>query len=297
LLALISYRSSISKVPELWLVHFLGALVAILQLLSSRYYARRICRTLEDDVIDQMTRPEDLQDLSKWLKTTFSKIHQFRFCLLLSIALTLASIAGSAWMGRYDLINGGTIALEVVGWFQSGMGWYFLIPGATLSTQLARHQYNLFSHDPASSRLVVAITNMLYSALFVAVAIATLFSSGVFLIGQQNPTAQIAFLFLSAWGPIVLIIVVHHIAVMKIVASAKMHALYPIQAAVLEMQARIGSLETDELDRLNKLLDLHKRIHGANILAIDWKGALVIVNTLLLPAASLLVQFLRSAGS
>src|SRR5262244_646360 len=49
LLALISYRSSASKVPELWLVHFCGALVAILQLLSSRYYARRICRTLEDD--------------------------------------------------------------------------------------------------------------------------------------------------------------------------------------------------------------------------------------------------------
>jgi hypothetical protein len=272
------------------LVHSWGALVAVLQLRSSRFFARLLAETIASAVIGNLRRIDDLRELSAWLRHTYRKKRQLIFCFAISVLLTSASIAGLYTVDQFTLINPGTIVLSLIGWFLGATGWYFFVPAVTLSSRLTRYDLCLFDPDPANSNLISSICSMMHAALFVATAIATIFTSGIFLLaGTNDLSTQIAFSVVCAWGPLVFTMLYYHYALFIVIRRTKIAALLPVQAAVLDLQHRVASLDSSQLDRLGKLLDLHKRILGSNSTALDWKGAVTTINTLLLPLASFLV--------
>ena len=269
-------------------VHAWGALVAVLQLRSSRFFAKLLAETIAGAVIGNLRRIDDLRDLSRWLQHTYRKRRQLAFCLATSGWLTLASVAGFYGVKQEALVNPGTIALSLVGWFLGATGWYFIVPAVTLSSRLTRYDLSLFDADPANSNLISSVCSMMYAALFVATAISTIFTAGVYLL-TRNLETLIAFSVICAWGPLVFTMLYYHYALFTVIRRTKISALLPVQAAALDLQHRVTSLDSSQLDRLGKLLDLHKRILGSNSTALDWKGALVTINTLLLPLLSFLV--------
>src|SRR5262249_31681066 len=160
------------------LMHLWAASVAMLQLLSARFYAGRLRHTLSEYVIDHITNVNDLRDLFNWVKATFDKRRQLKFGVLLSSGMTAASIGASIALDRYEFVDAGTVTLGLMGWFQGALGWYFLLPGVTLSMRISRYRFALFSFDPGSSALISALSNMIYSCVLVAVSIATIFTAG-----------------------------------------------------------------------------------------------------------------------
>jgi hypothetical protein len=277
-------------------VHAWGAGVATLQLLSSRYYSRLLRETIVKYVIDSISSLADLRDLAGWVEATFDKRRQLGMSLAIGGIASILGFVGVFVTDHEVLLNPGTILLSVVGWFLGATGWYFLIPGVTLGAHLAKYKLALFSPDPAHSELIGAVCHMMHRALFVAVAIATLFTSGVFLLGTRSLRLQIAFSVVCAWGPLVICLSYYQYCLFKVIRNAKRAALGPLELAVLDLQSRVQLLDAVLFDRLNKLLDLHKRIRESNATALDWRGSLATINTLLLPLISFLVAHSLSVG-
>jgi hypothetical protein len=100
---------------------------------------------------------------------------------------------------------------------------------------------------------------------------------------------RITIVVAGAWAPLITILLFNQYALAKLIERAKRRALDPLETATVDLQSKADSLPVAELDRLNKLLDLHERIQATKGTAIDWKGSLTIFNALLLPTISLIV--------
>lgn len=277
---------------DLVLLHVWMAAVAICQLLSARYYARILCRTVADDVVGAMADWRDVQRLRQWLGRVFDPRRQLVVTLsIAAIAATLSPIVATM-AGKGEWVGVGTVLACFVGWFEGMIGWYFVIVGLTLPGRLLAFRFRLFALDPASSKPISGVAEMITSALFVAGAIATLFTSGVFYFGFDDPVARIAFLVVGAWGPLVGVFLYSQLALARIVSRSKWSALDEIQRRVTALQSTIARSGKEQAAEIGALLDLHDRVRKTRTLALDVKGVLSFVNTLILPLASLAISFL-----
>lgn len=296
LLTIVSWPvDSSAPIGAILALHAWAATVAVLQLRSSWFFAGLLTETLSNSLITAFRNPRDMRDALTWLRRTFGKRRQFIFCLVISVLLTPLSMTGLALAGHDDWINAGSIVLSLCCWFLGATGWYFLIPGVSLSSRLRRYELNLFDADPANSQAIKAICSMMHAALFVSAAIATLFTTGIFLIAPQDVRLQISFSFLCAWGPLVFTMVHYQYSLSVVIRRAKARALGPLERSLVTAQ-RITDLDTAQIEHLGKLMDLHKRILATNNTALDWRESFTAVNTLLLPLISFAVAQLAKLG-
>ena len=271
-------------------VHTWAAAVAVLQLRSSRFFARLLLSTLADSVIDRIKVIEDLRDLNVWLRKSYNKSRQFYFCLTVSIGLTLISFGCLFFSGEQKaLLNFGTFLLFLISWFLGATGWYFFFLAVTLSSRLARYRLEMFEFEPASSPLITSICAMMHAALFVSAVIATIFTTGLFLFALKSNSVRIVFSLVCAWGPMVFTMLYYQYALFKLIRRSRMSVIVPLQGSIAAFQQNMQHLDGSDIEKLNKLLDLHKRVCSSNSTALDWRGSFATINTLLLPLASLLI--------
>jgi hypothetical protein len=269
-------------------VHLWAVVVAMLQLRSAIYFSRLLSLTLVDEVIDRIRSIENIDDLAMWLRKTYDKRRQFVFCLAVSLLLTTVCFAVIP-IAQPILLNPGTFVLSLVCWFLGATGWYFLIPAVTLSSRLARYDLELFELDPAQSNLISSICAMMHSALFLSALVATVFTAGIFLIGDASVPTQIVFTVVCAWGPLVFTMIYYQYSLFLLIKRAKRKTLAPIQDMLKLSHLNVESIDTLQLEKMNKMLDLHKRISATNSTALDWKGSFTTINTLLIPLMSFLI--------
>ena len=79
-----------------------------------------------------------------------------------------------------------------------------------------------------------------------------------------------------------------HILV-KIISRAKWKTLNAIQAEIEEVQAQVKITDKETMDVINRLIDYHNRIKAARNSALDLRGGLNFLNSLLLPLVAFML--------
>lgn len=277
-------------------LHAWAAAVAVLQLRSSSFFAELLKETLSGSIVTSLRDPRDMRDALSWLRLTFNRRRQLYFCLAISALATPASMFGLVLADHSDWVNGGSVLLALLGWFLGATGWYFLIPGVALSSRLRRYELSLFEADPANSQVVRSICSMMHSALFVSAAIATLFTTGIFLIAPGNLQLQISFSVVCAWGPLLFTMTYYQYSLAVVIRRTKARVLMPLERTLAAAQKDVLTKDSTQVERLGKLMDMHRRILVTSNTALDWRGSFATVNTLLLPLASFAVVQLAKLG-
>ncbi|WP_431286303.1 hypothetical protein [Roseateles chitinivorans] len=289
-----SNSAAVKDIAAIFAFHCWGACVAVLQLRSSWFFANLLTDTLSTTIINSFCNPNDMRDVLTWLRRTFAKRRQFLFCLTASVLLTPLGLFGIFLAGHGEWINTGSILLSLTCWFLGATGWYFLIPAVSLSSRLRRYKLYLLDVDPANSQAIKAICSMMHAALLTSASIATLFTTGIFLIAPGDLRLQVSFSVVCAWGPLLFTMLYYQYSLATIIRKAKTQALLPLERFIATAQEEMRG-GTAEIDGLTKLMDLHGRFSSTNNTALDWRGFITTVNTLLLPLLSFVVAKISAA--
>lgn len=244
--------------------------------------------TLRESTLGAIESTADLDDLHR----RFSAFYDLR-------KQWLAGLASGVVLGLYspvvvasikDWPSGvGLTALSAITFFLAGIGCYYASLIFGLPNWLSRYQFKLYTADPSSSEVIQRLSDMMDSILFRVALVFVVFTLG--LIYFELLTSQTANLFLAVamWGPLVAIFLSSQQAWRTIITRAKWQTLNEIQAKIEAIKAAQNIAEEETMETVNRLMDYHDRIKAKRNTALDVRGGLNFINSLLLPLLGFVV--------
>jgi len=238
--------------------------------------------TLCESTLDAIESTSDLVDLHHRFTAFYDLRKQWLAGLASGIVLGLYSPMVAASIKDWPSGVGMT-ALSVITFFLSGIGCYYASLIFGLPNWLSRYQFKLYTADPSSSEVIQRLSDMMGSILFRLALVFVVFTLG--LIYFELLTSQTANLFLAVamWGPLVAIFLGSQQAWRTIITRAKWQTLNEIQAKIETIKAEQNIAEEATMETVNRLIDYHDRIKAKRNTALDVRGGLNFINSLLLP--------------
>ena len=267
-----------------------GSSVAVAQAFVAIFYSRRIRTTIAGSVVEAMDEVADISDLRRWVLTLFDKRRQVRRSLGLAGVISAASLLFLYYRDS-EFLKPYTVLFIINCWIQGSFGLYFLVPSLGLATRLSSYRFQLFEFDAARSPIIEDVATMVQETLLVSVMIATFFSTGLFYFGFESAGNKRPLLLLAPWLPILAIFAYYQYALASIILQSQRRSLRQIRRLIEADRLRVLAGESDS--GLQALLKVYDKMRSSSSLAIDPKGVISFVTTLLVPLVTFILSWWR----
>ena len=142
--------------------------------------------------------------------------------------------------------------------------------------------------NPASSEVINHLSSLLGSFVYLIALFAALVT--LYLALSRLLIIQLAAVWFSLWWiPIIVMFILNQTCLSSIIQKAKWRTLGEIQAKVEQLHSSENLGEKDAMETINRLMDYHDRINATRNSALDLRGTLNFVNSLLLPLFAFLL--------
>lgn len=258
------------------------------------FLLRYILINTRDHIIDDIETNNNLADLQKFLLEIGKPRKTLLVVLLISviwpfIALPLFSKQTNINPGIVIDVWIGSCVLGLILYF---IFWYMRFPG-----RLANYEYRVYKLDPTRSQVINHISNILTFPFFVG----AFFQGILFIIGLRffkdffgQSAWFVAFAIFLVWIPLIIHFVNSQMAINNIITSAKWRMLNELQDQIHKQYANPKLYLTENIESINKLMDLYERLHNTYNSRLAISRALSLFNQLLLPVLGLLISNLDS---
>ncbi len=260
----------------------LGGTLIFLNLVLARSTFQRAFDTIRDKLLDGLESSDGLTGVHAWLASA----GVLKWPALLGLCI-YALFVGFILPNPIDnpspvetVVMGGVMLL-----WTGFLLWYMLL-FAVLPLRLSRCQFKLHAEDPASTEVLVDWSGMMnYAAYMFAFMLAT----GTLFTVTAAPFTQRTLLFIvPRWLPLIALFVVNQVAISGLITRSKRATLNDVEAQMEAMRPEGEPPDHETMETLLWVWDYHDRIKGTRDSAIDIRGILNLVNTLLIPLLAFL---------
>jgi hypothetical protein len=252
------------------------------------FLLKYILTTIRDHIVDDIEENENLIKFQEFLseigKTPRAILVVAITCVIWSsVALPSLSTLISINLGVFLAVVVGNSALGLILFF---MSWYMQFP-----SQLGNYQYKLYKLDPAKSKVINYISYILTVPFLVGALFQAMLILGLsFFKDQFKMASQITIIPLFIiWIPLVVHFINSQIAINKIITAAKWHMLNDIQGQIDQQYAKPKFQLTQNIDELNKLMDLYDRLYNTYNSKLVTTRILSLINQLLIPLLTFII--------
>lgn len=252
--------------------------------LVSRYNTTFFC----DHMIDSIEDAKDLEDSRLFcIERLGNRRWMLSYSLFASVVWSILAIS------IFSIFNHGFIGLVhsidvwVFGFCAPGLGLYFIQVLTQLPNRLGNYRYKVYELNPAQSEIISHFATLFtrpFLAIAAFLAICTLISSFF-----SEFLWVLAIVVVIFWIPMIVEFINGQNALNKIIASAKWQALNKIQEQIRKHQDDTNPDAPENIESLNKLMDLYERVYNTNSFKITARSTLELINQLLLPLLAFLI--------
>jgi hypothetical protein len=247
---------------------------------------------LNNYFLDAIGSVSDITDLENRLAKIFSIRKQLFFGIRFSLIIHISLFS-------YDIVAGNAILLSSFGFgliisniilnILYGSSIYIIFEYSFLVIRLGQYRVKLYSADPRKSECIDRLADILnYGMIIVATfsAVLTFFFASY---SELFPLPNLVLLVFLIWGPTIFLFLFNQYALSRLIINTKWRVLNDIQRQITELQTQEKIINEKTVDHINKLMDYHDRISATRNSAINIRGGLSFINSLLLPILALVL--------
>jgi hypothetical protein len=260
----------------------LGGVLIFLNLVIARSTFRRAFDTLRDKLLDGLESGAGLTGLRAWLVSS----GRLRWPALLGLVIYALF---AAFILPNPVENPSPVETIIVGavmllW--TGFLMYYMLLFVILPLRLGRCEFKLHAEDPVSTEVLVDWSGMMsYAAYMFAFMLAT---GTLFTVTAVTFTRTTLLFIIPRWLPLVALFVVNQAAISGLITRSKRATLNDVEAQMEALRPEGEPASNETMETLLWVWDYHDRIKATRDSAIDIKGVMNLVNTLLIPLLAFL---------
>lgn len=262
--------------------------VMLLVIPAFYFLLKYILTTIRDHIVDDMEENDNLIKFQEFLseigKPSRAIVVVILTCIIWSsVALSFLSTLISINLGVFLAV---VVGNSVLGLILFVMSWYMQFP-----SQLGHYQYKLYKLDPAKSKVINYISDILTVPFFAsALAQAMLILGLSFFKDQFKMAAQITLIPLFViWIPLVVHFINSQIAINKIIAEAKWRMLADLQSQIHQQYDKPDLQLPQNIEAVNKLIDLHEKLYNTYNSRLVTTRILSLINQLFIPLLTFII--------
>jgi hypothetical protein len=238
--------------------------------------------------IDSMISVEDLDDLQRRLAASFDLKRLLFFSLAFGLLFGLA--IPIIWlMTRGGFIGFGPFIITLAFAFQGAIATaYIVVVGLTLPARLGKYHFKLYALDPSSSEIIDRLSDLFSNVAYLGATYIAVYTFGIVALNLPLVVALV-FVLLPGWGPLIAFFVISQLILSSIISRAKWRTLNGIQAEIGTRYAVEVITDEEAIDSINRLVEYHNQIRATRNSALDLRGGLNFLNSLLLPLFAFLL--------
>jgi hypothetical protein len=227
-----------------------------------------------------MKDASDLSSLHRILSNLWSVRRSWSFGVSFGLILTFALVKlTSNALGGFIGI-GATIS-SLLASILNGIVLYKIFLMLILPWSLSQYHYELHEPNPSHS---MAIRHLAYSLNTYVYVVAGFTAAFAVWVGSSPITSSSnAVMLVTNWFPIVAQFVSNHVAMARIISSAKWESLAKVESQIRLLQSQTNASDKKTSELISQLSDYHDRISKSRNSALDIGAGLSFLNQLLLP--------------
>jgi len=205
---------------------------------------------------------------------------QWIFCLVYALGFG-TSVGATLGVFNAGTLSIGSIVIIYPVAFIWGMPMYFLLVLLLLPLQLGECEYKLFQADPASTKIISQLSQLLTGLVYLYAAVA---GGSMVYLARAGLLKDIALpAILVSWLPIAALFILSQNALGSIIRRGKWETLSEIQMQVEKIEVQGYLADKDTMDKINRLMDFHDRVKNSRSSSFDIRAGLNFLNSLLFP--------------
>jgi len=235
----------------------------------------------------------DMEDLENWLKKNFDLRKPFLSGIIFGPVLGYILYASWMQVAKMGFHVGTFVTITLASIQAVWVVWYFYPFYVSFPARISHYHYDLYTFDPSSSEVVLQLSQLLTSILYITMAYIVYLTLGLAYFGVLSfdisslDTALIFSLFV--WAPTVILYVTGQQHISGLITRAKWKILNEIQTKNESLYSGQEIPDKVTVERLQQLSDFHDRIKSTPNSALDFRASLNFLNSLLLPVIAFLI--------
>lgn len=242
----------------------------------------RMVEFLQQRVTRSLRSERDVRDLLQWANQWLGKqIPQLLVSLGLGISIALLAFRSIYPASRFAL---GPVLIYFVNFFHISIATYGLLSLIAFVLKLQDWSLLLYTDDPASSPILLELSNELRSyMLYVSGGTALLLLLAGSVHALTITTALIA--LVVVWIPILILFVLGNQAFSRQIIRVKYERLEKIQSEIMEL-SDVEKMDTITVTHVKHLMDYHDRVKASRESLYSYRSIINLIGSLALPTIS-----------
>lgn len=266
---------------DLFLLGLWGVVLGVSSMTLVRMALNMLFDHMLEIGIDSIESVEDLEDLQRRLAASFNLGKLLGFSLAFGFLFGFSILA--IWLTTRGAFFGwGPFIITLALGFQGAIATaHIVVIGLTLPVRLGQYHFKLYSLDPSSSEIIDCLSDLFSNIAYLGAIYIAVYTFGIVALNLPAPVA-ILYVVLPGWGPLVAFFVISQLILARIISRGKWKTLDALQAKIEILHAQGSLTEEETMGAINRLVDYHNRIKATRNSALDLRGSLNFLNSLLL---------------
>jgi len=264
--------------------------ITILNLGAVLIIWRIFLNDVSNRIVRQISAVDNLSDISRWFKKSWSTKSVLTFALPLCLLWTLLGVGATSSITHRFIGFGFTITTALVGSLVGIEFYGFLLP-SSMFTKLKEYQFEINVFSPADSEIGSNISEISTKNLYIEaslVALVTLIATSSF-INQQIRTAMALPVLAFGWTVIITNFLLTRSTLGRIINRTKWKTLNRIRDKMNVIEATGDLSDKDTAERLLRLADIHRQVMASHTKMFNLKSVITLFSQLMLPLIGLLL--------
>lgn len=271
---------------QIGLTYFIYLGFSLIALTTARINIRYFLGNARDHIVDSITDANDLSSLHRFLSKLWSVRQSWFFGLAFGLIVTIVVVKfTSDSIGSF--IGVGATISSLLASILNGIVVYYIFQMLLLPWTLSQYHYELHEPNPSHSMAIRQLSHSLNTYVYVVAAFTAAFTLWV----GSNPitaSSNVIVLFTN-WLPLVAQFISNHVAMGRIISTAKWEILGKIEHQIRSLQNEANTMDRKTAELISQLSNYHDRVSKTRNSALDVNAGFSFLNQLLLPLLAITI--------
>jgi hypothetical protein len=272
--------------PSLILTNLMWVTYTYLVILLSLGIYSRMLEFLRLRLIELMKTEQHIQELQAWTEQWVGRRFQ-QVLFSVGFAALLASVNVYA-IYRTTRLSIGVTQIYFINFFYLGATVYGLISLIAFLIRLRHWSLTLYPDDPASSPILLQLSEQLRDYLLIYSLAIALFMVLTGFVGALNTITVAEFLIFN-WIPILTLFFLAHLTFSSMIMRVKQERMGVIQSRIMKL-SNLDKTDAKTTAQIMSLMDYHDRVKAAKNSLINSQAILNLLGSLAFPSLALLID-------
>jgi hypothetical protein len=237
-------------------------------------------------LIESINMEKQLQELQAWAEQWLGRdFRQVLFCVAFGFLLATVNVYA---IYQTTHLSVGVTLIYFINFFHLGGAVYGLISLIAFLLRLRHWNLSLYPDDPASSPILLQLSEQLRDYLLVYSSGIALFMLLVGFVGALNLITVSEFMIFN-WIPILTLFLVSHFAFSSLITRVKQKRMGVIQSQIMKLSS-LNKTDTKTITQIMSLMNYHDRVKSAKNSLLNLQSIINLLGSLALPSLAILID-------